>query len=404
MQLTFKTISQARFAVDVPEDATVAQIKERVESSQGSAFQASSLRIIHKGRVLTDDATVASVGLTAGDTLVVMASKQKNSQQPQQPQQPSATETSQPSQPQAPHAQSSPQQQQQQQPSVSVEEPSSNLVSGEQLEGTMQQMVEMGFEREQVQKALKAAYNNPNRAVEYLMNGIPEGAGEQQQPAAAGEAAPQQIPQQQQQQAAAASQQGQQQQEQPGQTAQQQGGPNAQPFNLFGGGGGGGGSGAGQGQGYGSQGSGALDALRNNPQFEMLRAMVQQNPNMLQSLMNQLAQSNPQLMQMIQQNQSEFLSMMQEPISEETRQQLGQAGRMAGAGDGDEGGEGQGEEYPAAQLQPTQIEITQEENEAINRLVELGFDRQRALEAYLICDKNENLAANYLFSYQDQED
>lgn len=46
----------------------------------------------------------------------------------------------------------------------------STFLTGSELQTTIQNMMEMGFEREQVMKALRASYNNPDRAVEYLFN------------------------------------------------------------------------------------------------------------------------------------------------------------------------------------------------------------------------------------------
>lgn len=47
----------------------------------------------------------------------------------------------------------------------------SNLVAGNNLEVTIQQILDMGggsWDRDTVVRALRAAYNNPERAVEYL--------------------------------------------------------------------------------------------------------------------------------------------------------------------------------------------------------------------------------------------
>ncbi|KAF2317768.1 hypothetical protein GH714_041073 [Hevea brasiliensis] len=146
-------------------------------------------------------------------------------------------------------------------------------------------------------------------------------------------------------------------------------GPNANPLDLFP-----------QGvanMGSGAAGAGTLDFLRNSQQFQALRAMVQANPQILQPMLQELGKQNPHLMRLIQEHQADFLRLINEPV---------------------EGGEGN----ILGQLQaamPQTVTVTPEEREAIERLEAMGFDRALVLEVFFACNKNEELAANYLLDH-----
>lgn len=94
-----------------------------------------------------------------------------------------------------------------------------------------------------------------------------------------------------------------------------------------------------------SGGGGHFDWLRQHPQFNQIKAMVQRNPQLLGPLLQQLGQLNPQILQIIGQNQAEFMALLNEPIQ----------GGAAAAG----GGPPPGSNY---------IQVTQEEKEAIDRV------------------------------------
>lgn len=48
-------------------------------------------------------------------------------------------------------------------------------MTGEALQQAINGMVEMGFDKDQAIKAMRASFNNPDRAVEYLMSVSPAG-------------------------------------------------------------------------------------------------------------------------------------------------------------------------------------------------------------------------------------
>ena len=123
-----------------------------------------------------------------------------------------------------------------------------------------------------------------------------------------------------------------------------------QPINLFeaaaqagrSGGSGGARSGGATAAGGAAGGLGNLDFLRNNPQFQQLRSVVQQQPQMLEPILQQVGAGNPQLAQLIGQNPDQFLQLLSEDPHDDEDNPL----------------------PPGAQA----ISVTEEEREAIERV------------------------------------
>nr|KAF6275730.1 RAD23-like protein A, nucleotide excision repair protein [Pipistrellus kuhlii] len=126
-----------------------------------------------------------------------------------------------------------------------------------------------------------------------------------------------------------------------------------------------------------------LEFLRDQPQFQNMRQVIQQNPALLPALLQQLGQENPQLLQQISRHQEQFIQMLNEPPGElaDISDIEGEVGAI-------------GEEAP----QMNYIQVTPQEKEAIERLKALGFPESLVIQAYFACEKNENLAANFLLS------
>ncbi|XP_043695925.1 ubiquitin receptor RAD23b isoform X2 [Telopea speciosissima] len=367
MKLTVKTLKGSHFEIRVQPSDTIMAVKKNIEDVQGKdSYPCGQQLLIHNGKVLKDETTLEENKVSEDGFLVVMLSKSKTMgstggssvQAPTTAAAPAPTTAATP----APTTAATPA------PTAAADatpeapvtsgdvygQAASNLVAGSSLEQTIQQIMDMGggnWDKETVTRALRAAYNNPERAVDYLYSGIPETA-EIAVPVAPLPSNPASGGANPTSQTSAAS------------TAAVTGGPNSSPLNLF----------PQEALNSAAAGGGSLDFLRHNQQFQALRSMVQSNPQILQPMLQELSKQNPQLLRLIQDHHAEFLQLINEPV---------------------EGAEGDLFE-PAEQDMPHAISVTPAEQEAIERLEAMGFDRALVIEAFLACDRNEELAVNYL--------
>jgi hypothetical protein len=206
-------------------------------------------------------------------------------------------------------------------------------------------LIDMGYEREDVEKAVNAAKGNINLAIEYLNSDIEYINSDEQEP----------IPQMQIQD------QNQNQSQSQNQNQIQQPRNRNLPMEL-----------------------------KRNASF--IKCICKDNPKIVSNLLNYIKHKNPVLMDRIKEYETEFKNFLVSPISQEDIDNFnlikGSYGELLERG---------------ARERPDQVEVelTEEDIEAIKRLKELGnFSDEEVIEAYIYCNRNEELAANCLFEME----
>ncbi|PHJ26119.1 uv excision repair protein rad23 protein [Cystoisospora suis] len=386
MRLRIRTLSNEEAEVQVEGEDTVFTLKEKIEERWNN-MPANRQKLVHAGKILVDTSKIKDCpSLKENDRLVVMVTKAAAPSAPPAPESSSssvapggAEEESKKNNNKTPEesrkeegssSSSSSSSTDASKASTKAEEstaPSSSssgasastrsqrdlaesaLYTGPQLEETLSQLVAMGFPRSQAEIAMRAAFNNPDRAVEYLMNGMP------------GDVATGMFAN-----AAEEEEEDEEEEELPAEGSRGEGEEGDSTTSS----------------------SNPLAALRHHPAFNQIRQMIQTNPAMLPQVLQLIGSSNPQLLQLISENQDAFLEILQS--DDQAGGEEGGASTAAAAG-----GLGRGGGI---------IQMTPEEIEALQRLEALGFPRHQALEAYLACDRNEEMAANFLFENMNDED
>ncbi|NP_001082494.1 RAD23 homolog B, nucleotide excision repair protein S homeolog [Xenopus laevis] len=412
MQITLKTLQQQTFKIDIDAEETVKALKEKIELEKGNdAFPVAGQKLIYAGKILNDDTALKEYKIDEKNFVVVMVTKPKGAACPSAPSpavsQPVSAAAPAPASPpltytpiarqnapiplpvplplptvSAPAAPTSelstttaPKEEKPEEKTVSppeTESPSSTecslptdssrpslfedatsaLVTGQSYENMVTEIMSMGYEREQVIAALRASFNNPDRAVEYLLMGIPsdsEGQAVAEPPEALSSTPTEPLP-----------------------VAAGAAATTTVPSTP-------------------STGGNPLDFLQNQPQFQQMRQIIQQNPSLLPALLQQIGRENPSLLQQISQHQEQFIQMLNDPVPES-------------GGQGGGGGGGRGVAAEAGSGQMNYIQVTPQEKEAIERLKALGFPEGLVIQAYFACEKNENLAANFLLQQNFDDD
>lgn len=346
MKLTIKTLQQQIFEVEVETSDTVKDLKEKIQAIKGDAFPVAGQKLIYSGKILENEKTIDEYKVDPTKFIVAMVTKPKPSQaaassskKEAKPATASPTSASKDTSSSgstattAPAATPVPSTPAQESAPPTATDSQAALVTNENYEETVQNIMAFGYPRDQVEAALAACFNNPDRAVDFLEGGeamLEDIAAQQGTTPAAGT----------------------------------EGGTAVTPQRTP------------------SAGNSMVrDMIQNNPQLQQMVEQVRQNPEILQMYMQQMSEQNPELLRFISENQSEFVNVINNSASNESAgNESGQPPRSQGGAPGNV------------------IAVTAAERDEIEQLKAMGFQEHECIEAYIACNKNVELAVNFLLN------
>lgn len=142
-----------------------------------------------------------------------------------------------------------------------------------------------------------------------------------------------------------------------------------------------------------------LAELMTDPNFRQMQDVIQQTPQLLSSRIEELSTTNPDLYRFISENPDAFVNMLNHPPVRSSSRNLLPTSRDPASVVDDEQSSGQARDqrHSPATDQTFLVGVSEQDKEAIERLKELGFSEYLAIQAYIACEKDEQLAANLLF-------
>lgn len=254
MKLQVKTLNQKSLVVEIDESKTVYDLKKELSLYPDVGVKPELQKLIYAGKILSNEDKISSYNIDVKKFLVIMILKQPlpliessaaaSTPTTKEDKSPAAETTvakvttvsasaefKTPPPPAAPATPTAP-----------------ATTSNPETEAMVAQIVSMGYVEHDVRRALRASFNNPERAIEYLIEGIPTSPSTPEGDSYTDTDADLSMT----------------------------------PFEMF----------------------------RGDPVFQNLRSALLQNPELIDAAIQRIGESNPALLELISENQQEFLTML----------------------------------------------------------------------------------------------